>query len=466
MFKNSSDLPTRMSLDEAELRRIFSGKQGWPSGSEPYRREINYQPTFFLRQQEEEEENGKLKLIVNGPEEMVGAPELAPTHLAAQGIESGIDAQAGNAIFVLPEGRVRIGFYDRAKADEANALAKSKDDPTFGLADLVNGTDTLLPKLELLPTQPFVSNLLGSSFPPMFNFRSVSFQGDTKYGVVVAVDEAIMGQPATFENLLLDPDFIKSHPAEMNFLFPLIVKAAQEKGLALDDLILSGSIDVSSALQYLYALNRRQYETRVSYRRTPQLVVAARLNGVPVGLSVSDAGHRKEFAEVGFPGREVDGLYVATVSRGFVHNAANPADSIEGDLLYERISREESVGLSEENQQFGLLEVQVMKGYSVDGFVIEFRKVKKDAPLLLPAGRGADDSSTYAYAQGGGLKGLTSGGGFTAGHSTVGELRSAKVETVPFAFERVLLRDAFCLVHGEPAVNASRYEKASTAANN
>ncbi len=298
---------------------------------------------------------------------------------------------------------------------------------------------------------PFVTSLTGANFPPMFNYKSAVFEGSTKYGVIIAVDSALIGKAEEVHDVVLDNAFVVSHPTEMTYLIGNILEAAKAQGLEFDNLLLSDSIEgVSNRLGYFIALNSGKYETIVGYKVKPELFVTARINGLPLGMSLESSNNRSRITEAGFGGADLGEMHVALVNRGYVNNQADATSSLEGELFYEVISHDESTAEAESNQDFGLLEVQVMAAFRISDFKIQFKKVT-EVPHSNFGQSGEEQMRTLSY--GGGYK------GYTAGRSGIADLRKATVRTETVALGRVLLRDVFCLVHKEQTADAAPYER-------
>ena len=434
-----------------ELRALFESNMkgsGSVQGPNIFRDDIRYAPGFFLRRPTEE--GGKLSFVETKPDELWTAAELNPTHLKKQGIESIIDGTPQNVIYSVSGGQIRVGFYDRKQLEGAKQPERSRDELKQSLRSMVQGADAEAPRISVMDIQPLIEAVLGQSFPNVFSYRSVVFGGDTTYGMFVDVDRAIVGEPLVAKNVPLTPEFVKEHPEDMNSLFPVLVRAARQQGLDFLDLDVSDSISTENRLGYLIHQLKGKYSATVSYRKTPQLAALARLNGVPLCLSLKN-GQAQELA---YGAIDMGDSYLAVISRGAFQNAEDPSNSLEGPIIYRMIPREESAAAKQANAAFGLLDIVVMKGCEIGDFEVQFKKIA-EAPRLdasrdasLNPGEGALKMLSYGGA---------TRGGYTAGQSTIGETKKARIETSPFGFERVLFRDVFCLVHREMAANPTPY---------
>ncbi len=372
----------------------------------------------------------------------LAAPELNPSHLDAQGIQSRIDTSGRNIIYKLGDGEVSVGFYDRRRIEEARQRDTNNGAETLAL--LLANTDELLPKLELVERQLDAETLKGKNFPGMFTYRGVVFPGSTTYGVMVAVDESLLGKKETISDVILDEEFVREHTSELNYLLPLLAEAGRSQGIALSELDLNKYVDLGEGASMIALhsyFSASGYTVTVCYTREPLLAVVVRANGVPLLLSADEKSGKPELREIlagGF--HQVEGRRIATITQAVVQNAGNPDDSIVGDLMYEAISRRESIREAKGNKDFGLLDVMVMRGFRVTDFSATF--TKKEDSILLPS---LSEPSTV---MGDGMKGGSYGGGYTAGRSSVRNVRTASVRTEQhFGVEKVLLRDVLCLVH-------------------
>ncbi len=429
-------------MPDVDVRELFRSliSRSTLDGPPVYRVDILYQPSFFFSPVD----NSGVNLRATTPKELETAPELNPTHLSPdQSVESRIDGTTRNVVYHLPGGDVRIGFYNRNDVEKANA-ASSHD--LGELLHLIDGTDTYCPKLDIIERQDTSATLLGENFPQMFGLRSVVFQEDTRYGVVVAVDRSLVGGPEEFTRVLLDKEFITQHPHDMNYLFPLIIESAKQEGLDVDhNLLLSDSIQQGDKLTYILAVNDR-YSATVSYRRTPVISVVGRLNAIPICLSAKVKDRHFVAAEISYGGMEIGDCHLTLLKQATIQDPEHPDQSYSGDIWYKLISRTESAGLAKGDPSFGLFEIQVAKCYQIDDFQIEFNLVEKAKELPLSFERGFKDELVLTRSLGAfEPKGIR----YTAGLSEVRALRQTTINTTSIGFERVLLRDAFCLVHRE-----------------
>lgn len=431
-----------MSADN--IKSAFENLLGGQSqGSSEFRHDIHYQPGYFLRN-----DGTKLRPHVPDRGERWTAQELNPTHLRDQGLESRIDEQTRNVVYTTLQGEVRVGFYDRAQIEGVVQPPKGEDQIRNELQQLVHGEDRVAPRLPILDPQPYIKHLLGESLPDMFSFRSVEFPRTTTYGFFVDVDRALVGEPVHVQKVELTPEFIRSHPREMNYLLPVVQRTVKERGLHFVDLELSSAVDSLDIMQYIiFQTESSSYSTTISYRATPQLATVARLNGMPIGLTFD--GNRAY--ELGSGGMDLGNSYLSLFSRATFHNRANDAESLVGPLVYEVISRAESIAERAANRRFGLLDIVVMKGYQLDDVAVEFTKTSES-----PMSSSDLKTTLEQFGAASGVKTRTLGG-HTAGRSTVGEVKRATVTTQPFGFESVLFRDVFCLVHEEMGTRPPLY---------
>jgi hypothetical protein len=184
-----------------------------------------------------------------------------------------------------------------------------------------------------------------------------------------------------------------------------------------------------------------RHSVTLSYTRTPHVVVTGRLNGIPLSSSFQREGEKLYCFEMASPTGETPEGYIATIPHALVRNQKNPEDSAIGDLVYTAISRDESRELAQENPDFGVLELQVVRGYELSNLQVEFKQVEAPVEFRFPD---AGETMTRSF----GTKSY-GGGGYTAGVTALQNVRKATITAKPFEIERVLLRDALCLVHKE-----------------
>ena len=431
-------------MDSEELIGTFRRNMKGDSGAEGpniYRGDVSYLPSWFFR---ENSQKRGLSFVATNPDELWTAAELNPSHLAEQGVKSRIDKSTQNVVYFISGNQIRVGFYDRAQLEgvkQPEMTVEQFKQYKQSLAYLVDGTDSQAPRIPVMEIRPLVETFLGKNFPNMFNYRSIVFSGDrsTTYGIFVDVDRNLVGDSSEITNALLTPEFVKEHPLDMNYLFPVLLDAAKEKSLGFSDLDISHSISLEKNVLYFMEQLKGNYSATVSYKKTPQISVVARLNGIPTSISLDDG----RAWEIGQGAMDIGNSYIAIISRGIFQNAKNPQDSLEGPIIYTPISREESVEHHKADENFGLLELVVMRGCKLSDVNVLFEKTSEPARF-----NAMEDIGSLLK---GGLK------GYTAGHSTISETRKAHIETYPFGFEQVILKDMLCLVHKEAADKLKAY---------
>jgi len=431
-------------------QQIFSELRGnSPLGEDNpfYPTAISYQPGGLARELVDSKQ--AVELLSVGSKELMDAPELNPTHLASQGIQSDIDPETNNLKLILPKGNIYIGFYDRMLAEEVNARQVSREKFVAGLPALLRGTDPDFPKFPIIHPESGIETLLGENYPPMLNYHSVVFPGSVIYGVVIGVDKTFLGEPEVFENVLINREYIEQNPRDVVMLYSLISKAARQKGLKWDDLQISSDVKITlgDRLGYFLALNK-EYEVRVSYTRTPHINVVGRFEGIP--LMMSQEGEN-QYVEVSHGLIDTGDMLIFPMSRGFIQNAADPDNSIVGELEYHAISREESIAQEAHRPYSGLMEVQIMRSFTVEDFQMDAKVVKDNLAQLESSSIREDYPSPFLMLGGEPTR------GYTAGRTSLGNVVTARIETTQLYPHTVIARTGILLVHEEQQTLAIPY---------
>jgi hypothetical protein len=252
----------------------------------------------------------------------------------------------------------------------------------------------------------------------------------------------------------------------MNMIFDAVMKAAQQKGLSLDHLDFSSAIDQTETIYHFIKMYGERYDTTISFTKDPKIGVAARLNGFPVILGFAEEAGKLRLYEIPSGGMDAGDYQIAVIPGAVITDLNNPDKGLTGKLRYNAISRQESVALDTENPNFGTLELQIMLGYILTDVEVKFTLRESYKKLFTEPnapGRWDDVFSGLTARSVGNERSFNptasapSSPSYTAGRTTVEDVRTERIETIPWGFYEVLARDVFCLVHREEDVDAPVY---------
>lgn len=419
--------------------------------SDLYKPEIHYAPGYFAR----EKGSGRIQMVHSSPEELLTAKELHPKHLTEQGIESYIDDKARNIVYNLATGGVAtFGVYDRRNANTQGKIS-SQDELRESLISLVEDRDTEFPKIrpmELVSMQEF---LFDQNFPDMYKYRSIVFTEDTKFGLIISVQDPFLIQTQEIKDMAIDEEYIKKYPNDMNFLVPVLMQAAKKAYKSFDSLKIADCIEFEGGGFRMKDFLNQKYSVSVSYKRTPQLGLAGRILGFPLCSQVKPNG-KPQIYEMVFPPTVIaDNRQIFLLSKAIMLDPEQKAYT--SDLWYRIISREESKKLMGEYPSFGTLEFSVNCGVKMEDLEVEFTPIPGTEPNgfrnLSPIEDLTGSGSRMKY-----LGISKGGGGYTAGKVELNlQPIDVKIETTSFNHQSVSVRDIVCLVNPESSPNAPEY---------